>query len=273
MAEGSEADSYFDPAEYAIRARLEDHHFWHAHRREVLEAELRRLIGGAAESTPIIELGCGIGTVATHLNGAGFRVDYSEIHAVGLELARRRAEARIGPDLDRRFEPRDITRPLEPLTQSGVLLLDVIEHLPDDVGALRNVRAALPDGKDAFVVVTVPAFNFLWSPWDDMEKHKRRYNPRSLERALETAGFRVERKKFFFLPLFAPALLVKIGRSLKARFTGPSDRIPDIDEMVEFRDRGLVNSLLTQALSLEKPLVRMGGAPVGTSLLAIARPS
>jgi len=122
-------DGFFDPSEFAIRTSLEDQHYWHLYRRSVvLDA-----VGQACpdRSQPILELDCGVGTVATYLNENGFYVDYADVHTQALELARRRAAARLGADqLARlRFWRVDITRRLPPGNPHGVLLLDVLEHL------------------------------------------------------------------------------------------------------------------------------------------------
>lgn len=271
-AASTEAGDYFDSSEFEIRSRFEQRHFWHAHRREVLASELHAYLGREAAQVPLVEYGCGIGTVSTHLNQSGLHVDYSDIFPNALELAQQRARERLGEEVasQRRFEPRDITQPMEPSGHRGALLLDVIEHLPDDVGALKNVRGSLSDEPSSFVLVTVPAFNFLWSPWDDIEKHKRRYTRASLRAAVEAAGFRVERLTFFFAPLFPAALMVKGLRFLRSTLERGDGDVA-LDEMAEAKDLGPINGLVKTVLGLEKPIVRGGLAPLGTSLLCIAK--
>ncbi|MEL6183946.1 MAG: methyltransferase domain-containing protein, partial [Myxococcota bacterium] len=158
--------TYFDPNEFAVRDDgLEERHYWHIHRKRVLAHELGTYLGEDRTTARLIELGCGIGTTTTHLNAEGFHVDYSDVFPRALELAEKNARRRLGPAAEtREFRARDVTQPLEALAHRGVLLLDVIEHLPDDVAALTHVREALGDGEDRFVLVTVPAFQFLWSP-------------------------------------------------------------------------------------------------------------
>src|SRR5206468_2278025 len=110
-----------------------------------------------------------------------------------VDIAKRRARAKLGEAVAaRRFIRVDLTQPIPLEGYQGALLLDVIEHLPDDELVLSNVRRMLAPASDAFVMVTVPAFDFLWAPWDDVEKHKRRYTKKQLASVLERAGFRVE---------------------------------------------------------------------------------
>ena len=285
----SEPSEYFDEREFGIRAELETRHYWHLHRREVVRAELERYLaerargaegpaappssgpGGTDAATRLIELGCGVGTVATHLNRHGLWVDYADAFPQALDIARRRAGITLGAEIARRdFLLRDITQPLPPLPHEGILLLDVLEHLPHDVEVLRNIRRALAPG--AFLFLTVPAFQLLWSPWDEVQKHKRRYTEASLRQALEVAGFSVQRCTYFFAPLFFAALGVKglrEARRLAGLRAEPTDRI---DRMVEGKHRGWLGQVVLRVLSLERPGLARGRLPLGTSLLAVATP-
>ncbi len=72
----------------------------------------------------------------------------------------------------------------------AILLSEVLEHLPDDAGALAACRALLPRG--GHLVLTVPANPALWTRWDDLAGHVRRYTRRELIVKVEVAGFRIE---------------------------------------------------------------------------------
>ncbi len=254
------ADQYFDGGEFDARVDIEERHFWHVHRRETLRRELDRF----PRPSRWVEFGCGIGTVSTYLNQHGHAVDYADIHRRALEHASERADAALGAGHGRRFLIADITRPLPKLGHGGALLLDVLEHLPDDLGALENVKASLDPG--ALIVVTVPAFSSLWSPWDEIERHKRRYTPNEVRSLLERAGLRVERLTCFFGPLFFAALAVKGLRAARgARPAAP------ISEMAEARDLGPIDRLVRGVLALERPILRWGQLPIGTSVLAVGR--
>ncbi|MDP6947081.1 MAG: class I SAM-dependent methyltransferase, partial [Myxococcota bacterium] len=154
-------DDYFDGAEFALRADIEATQYWHVHRRRVLLAWLQGMNLGP--DARLAELGCGIGTVATHLNAGGLHVDYADVFGAALEIAAERARATLGDRVDeRRFMRVDVTRELPIEGYDGLLMFDVLEHLPEDEAVLRNVHAALPSG--GFLMLTVPAFQFLWSP-------------------------------------------------------------------------------------------------------------
>lgn len=260
---------YFDESEFAQREALEDSHYWHLHRRQVLLRELSAVVP-AETCGPLLEIGCGIGTVATFLNENGYRVDYADYFNGALEIAERRARARLGASVEERsFQRVDATAPLSLQRRyAGILLLDVIEHLPDDASVLAHAHAALED--KGFVLVTVPAFQFLWSPWDDVEKHKRRYTRESLERVLVGAGFEVVRSTYFFGALFFASLGMKALRAVRRAASGSSPAATMV-ELTESKNVEALNRLMLGVLSPERDWLPKRSLPFGTSVLAIAR--
>jgi 2-polyprenyl-3-methyl-5-hydroxy-6-metoxy-1,4-benzoquinol methylase len=85
-----------------------------------------------------------------------------------------------------------------------ILLMDVLEHVDDDVGLMRASLAGAAPG--AFVLISVPAFQSLFSAHDRFLEHRRRYTARSLEAVVAAAGLRVVSTRYFFamiLPLVA----------------------------------------------------------------------
>ncbi len=260
---------YFDGSEFALRAAIEEEHYWHVHRRRIIAGELERFTGTSRAG--LLELGCGIGTVATHLNRAGFEVDYADVFGRALELAVQRARVALGAAArPRRFLRVDVTQSI-PRGYRGLLLFDVVEHLPDDDRVMRNIREALSGAADAFVMITVPAFPGLWSPWDDLEKHKRRYTRAQAVDLLERCGFDVMRATYLFAPLFFAAAAMKGVRSLRGAFGGDA-QARRITDLTEGRNSPLLNRIMLGALGLEKSWLARGRLPFGTSVLAIGRP-
>jgi SAM-dependent methyltransferase len=88
-----------------------------------------------------------------------------------------------------------------------VLALDVIEHLEDDTEALKECQRILRSG--GHLVVTVPAFMVLWSPWDEALGHRRRYTAVDLADTATKAGFRIDRLSYMFFFVFPLAVLVR----------------------------------------------------------------
>lgn len=100
----------------------------------------------------------------------------------------------------------------------GIGLFDVLEHLDDPAECLGEcTRVIRPNG---VVLVTVPAFQRLWSPHDDIVGHKRRYTRGGLVAELETAGLTVEWSSAFFGFLLLPAM-VRAALSLRSPMKHP----------------------------------------------------
>ena len=105
-------------------------------------------------------------------------------------------------------------KPLEFLTampegQADLMLfMDVLEHVDDDVGMLRSYGEKLEDG--GTILITVPAFEFLWSGHDDFLEHKRRYTRAMLWATIEKAGFEPVRTRFAYSVLFPVIAAVRI---------------------------------------------------------------
>src|SRR5690349_7496741 len=164
----------------------------------------RRLPGAGLR---IAEIGCGSGGMLEALARFG--------PAVGVELdpsLRDRARAR-GLDARAGALPDDL--PLEAGRWDAVCLFDVLEHVADEAGALRACRLLLaPGGR---LVLTVPAYAWLWSRHDELLGHRRRYTAGSLRAAVQAAGFAIERLTYFNTLLAAPIMAVRLVRSLLRR--------------------------------------------------------
>lgn len=261
---------YFDGEEFALRADIEQSHYWHVHRRGIILDQLRKFIAPEACGR-LVEIGCGIGTVATHLNEHGYCVDYSDVYGNALEIAAKRARDKLGRLTDeRRFLRMDVTSGLPLKLWSGIMLFDVLEHLPDDQGTLEHVHEALGSASDGFVVLTVPAFQFLWSPWDDVEKHKRRYTLESLTAVLGRSGFDVVQSTYFFGPLFFAALGMKGVRLAKNAIAG-GQAARGIGDLTESKNIEALNRVMLGVLAGERRWLDRGTLPLGTSIFVIAR--
>lgn len=260
--------SYFEPEDIAKLATFEDRHYWHLARRKVLLDALPRV----GPNARLLDIGCGPGTTTTFFNTHDRTVDYADVHPEALDLARALAIHELGAEgaSRLRYLQLDICRDPAPGGYAGVLLLDVIEHLPDDVAALRNVRSGLNSGDH--LVVTVPAFPCLWSRFDEIVRHKRRYTLASARTAIDSAGFDVEHATYFFSPLFVAAGVVKLSREarkmLPVRWRARDERL---EGLVEARTSPLLTKILVWVLDLERPIVRRWRLPFGTSVLCIAR--
>jgi SAM-dependent methyltransferase len=225
-------------------------HWWYRGRRRIVLGFAERL--GLPAGCSILDAGCGSGRTMRALAQLGtvWGID-SDTTAV------RCAQAQAGP----RVRLASVDRlPWRSPTFDLVTCLDVIEHLDDDVGALRELlRVTVPGGA---LLVTVPAFQRLWSRHDEVNGHRRRYVAGSLRMALVEAGWRVVDDTYFNSLLLPPAALARVAtRRMPSR--GRSDL-----ELTPAR----LDHVLEAPLRLEAALLARGmRLPAGLSLLCVCR--
>ncbi len=143
-----------------------------------------------------------------------------------------------------------------------VVSLDVIEHLEDDLAALREFRRTVAPG--GALLVTVPAYQWLWSGHDEINHHHRRYTRRSLQRVAEQAGWKQVRTTYFNSLLLPVAILLRVLERFSTKTTESS-----LDLWIPPEP---LNWLLQRPLALEAALIARGGRiPAGLSLLAVFR--
>ncbi len=88
-----------------------------------------------------------------------------------------------------------------------ILMLDVLEHLDDAVGALRHALALLRPG--GLLLITVPAFSLLWTSHDQLNHHRVRYTKPSIACVAADAGLKIVASRYFFYWLFAAKLAAR----------------------------------------------------------------
>jgi SAM-dependent methyltransferase len=238
-----------EPAYTAVHIEEDRRHWYFRGRLAVLSAIFDRVLprGGCR----IVELGCGTGNVLHTLARFGETVGVEHDEAL-------RAVAR-GNGLDVRpgTLPDDV--PLPDGSADAVLLLDVIEHLDDDLAALRTARRLVRSG--GMVIVTVPAYAWLWSGHDVALGHRRRYTARRLRNVLREAELRVQHLGYFNTVLFPAIAAVRGAKRLAGACGHDLGHPPDV-----------INRTLTSLFAFERHLVLRPGLPFGCSVLAVARP-
>lgn len=95
-----------------------------------------------------------------------------------------------------------------PVAADLVLMMDVLEHVDDDLGLLSEYVQLVPSG--AHFLITVPAFQILWSGHDVFLGHRRRYTLRQLEDRARHAGLSILRSSYFFGAVFPLAAATRL---------------------------------------------------------------
>lgn len=239
--------------EYELQThRVEDPHWWYQGRRHVLERAIAGL--GLPAGAAILDAGCGSGRNMVELARHG-SVTGVELSGPSVELARARGAGEV-------VEGSVLEMPFEESSFDLTVSLDVIEHLEDDVAALKELRRVTKPG--GALLVTVPAYQWLWSGHDEINHHHRRYNRRTLLAPAEQAGWRLERSTHFNSLLLPIAILLRALERFKPATTKSS-----LDLWVP---PAPLNWALRQPLNLEGAIIGRGGSiSAGLSLLAVFR--
>ena len=231
---------------------LDDRHWWYRGRRRIIGAELDRLALPARSR--VLDAGCGSGRTLEELGRYG-EVFGIELDPGAADVARGRGcgEVRVGRLEELPWGDGDFDL---------ITCLDVIEHTPDDRVTLRELRRVSRPG--GFLLVTVPAYQGLWSTHDVANHHYRRYSRPRLRDAAVGAGWRVRRMTSFNGLLLAPAAAVRLAGRRRLRRPS-SDYKPDLTLGPEW-----LNAVLEQPLRREaRWLARGRTMPAGLSLLAV----
>jgi len=235
---------------YAIEAEVEETHWWFAGRRRLFGREIAGL--GLSKDAPILDVGTCTGTNLRMLAELGYR------RVVGLDLSDEaiRFCAEKGLGVVRRGDVCDL--PFEDASLDLVLATDIIEHVEDDRLALREIaRVLMPGGR---AMITVPAFQSLWSPQDELSHHLRRYRLPMLANGVEAAGLRPVRCFHFNYLLFLPIWLTRqIFQALKIRVSSELQV-----------NTALLNRLLGRVFDLDVRTAPWLAPPFGVSIFMLA---
>jgi len=233
-------------------ARLEDDHWWFRARRDILDRAVARFVG---KTDLALTVGVGITREAEMLAKRTrlVAIDRARIDSRCLEVALpAQADAKAIPFGDEVFD--------------AVFIFDILEHVDQEAKALAEIRRVLrPGGK---LLVTVPAFMFLYGLQDEVSEHKRRYRRRPLVDLLRRSGFEVDYASYFNTLLFPPIAAVRVFRRVF-----PRERPPEANGASDFDLRlpGPLENALEKLFSLERHAIGNAALPFGISILCSAK--
>jgi SAM-dependent methyltransferase len=237
---------------YQADYEMEDRHWWFRSRRRVLWALLERAEIGP--SPRILDAGCGTGRNLAEFGRLG-PAEGVDISPQVVEFCRQRGLQGV-----REAVVEDL--PFEDARFDLIFATDVIEHLPDDLPALGELRRVA--ASDARLVVTVPAYNWLWSDHDRAYHHYRRYTRPMLRSRMRAGGWEPMIDTYFYSSLLAPVAAVRLVQRLRTNGNGK----PDLK-----KSPGALDRLLELPVRGEAKLIRRGvSLPAGVSLGMVCRP-
>lgn len=150
-------------------------------------------------------------------------------------------------------------RSIDSIEADLVLFMDVLEHVDDDVGLLKEYVNKVPQKSRFFI--TVPAFQFLWSGHDIFLEHKRRYTIKQLENTVQNAGLKIIQSNYYFGIVFPIAASVRFLQNCFARDQKASSQL--------VRHNVLSNNLFKVLCSIELPFIKINRL-AGLSVFCLA---
>jgi SAM-dependent methyltransferase len=236
-------------AVYDRMAEIDGEHWWFAGRRGIIASLIERKALPKRRGR-ILEVGCGTGSSLKMLQ------TYGPVDAIEPDdAARALASDRSGIAVQGGLLPDGVK--LEDGAYDLILMLDVLEHIPDDFGTLEALRPKLAKG--GRLMVTVPAMPWLWSAHDVAHHHQRRYTAKTLKQVFERAGYKTVYKSYFNTALFPLVVAARAAGKLLKR-EGGDDALPPKP----------INAALKTVFGAERHLVGRTSLPIGVSLALVA---
>lgn len=237
---------------YAEYSQVEDTHWWFRGRRQIFA---RLLAPFVVEPLRILDIGFGTGAMLEFLESYG--------SVIGMDMsidAIRFARTRVSCPM---FLGSITHVPIANAAVDLVTAFDIVEHVENDAAAFVELaRVCRPGGH---VLVTVPAFQFLWGNQDIVSQHRRRYTLPQLGARMRAAGLVPRRLSYFNAILFPAVAAIRMARRLRG---APSAETVKSD--FTMTRPGFVNDALTRIFAAEGRWLARWRLPVGVSLVGIA---
>lgn len=228
---------------------LEDKHWWHISKRRAVSYLIQKYTPGG--NLKILDIGCGTGRNIEELQKFGnvYGIDSS---TDALRYCKKRGLKNI-----------NVGNAEKTLIKSGsfdiVSLLDVLEHT-DDNKTLQEMQRILK--KNGLIIITVPAFSWLWSKWDEVLHHKRRYDKAKITAILLKNNFTPIYTTYLYSYLVLPAVII---RKVKQRLS-QKGYTSDFQLSNQW-----INKIMSLISNIEFQIAQKVSIPIGTSIFIVAK--
>lgn len=239
-----------NPETYLKMADTEARHWWFVGRRAIISHLIHTF--NLSTNARILEIGSGTGGNLLMLSHFG-QVNGLEMDATARSITSEKTGERF--DIRPGFCPTDM--PFAGEKFDLICLFDVLEHIDEDVETLIALKALLAE--KGRILLTVPAYRWLWSPHDEDLHHKRRYSITELRQKIAASGLYAMKISYFNTLLFPLAVIAKVKDKLLNSSSASGCNIPPYP----------VNQIFTALFSKERTLVEKTNLPFGVSLLGI----
>jgi len=227
---------------------VEDTNWWFIGKRILVAKQLEQL---NCKTDLMVDIGAGTGSNARDLSS------YGKVIAMDISMSALRYAADKGHSYLCCGD--SVSLPFRDDVFDVVTALDIVEHVTDDAGVLNELyRSLKPNGN---LIVSVPAFQFMWGKHDELLNHKRRYKKLEIENKMKTAGFEIKFSSYSNMFIFFPVLLIRL---LYKWFPKLEPQEPDTGSIPSS-----FNKILIYIYRLEVKMLKMMKLPVGLSVLLV----
>lgn len=249
-----------EQSHYHLFNEIQESHWWFQARNQIVASILNKHLAALPHDSRnnsgvqrcLIDVGCGTGAMLPMLARFGrvYGID-SEPEAIALCRQRGCADVFLSDETQWQDKQFDV-----------LTFFDVIEHVDDDSGILSHYLRWLKPG--GLVMITVPAFMFLWSEHDEINHHRRRYTKKQLARLVAANGLQLDQISYYNSLLFPPIALVRVLKKLAPKKARPPRSDFELSSP-------LANAVLKGVFASERFWLRRFSFPAGLSLLCVAR--
>lgn len=245
-----------DKSVYERFLSLDERHFWRRAKRELVLQWLGEALGESHPPLRLLDVGGATSLVTRELSAHGeVTVVEPEASCVDLLAGDTRVRAVQGglPGLP-------VEGPFDVIT-----LLDVLEHLDDDLGSLRELFSLLRPG--GLLLLTVPAYQWMWSEHDVVLHHRRRYTLGRLTAVVRNSDFEILRSSYYTSLLLPVMAAQRVASRVKPKRRAAGEH-PEYDVKVPAAP---LNTALSAAMRLERGLLGHARLPAGGAVIALCR--
>lgn len=238
--------------EYKRMDGFQKTNWWYHGRRFIVKVLFQKYVREFLENGSVLDVGCGVGESAQFVSNPAILVGIDNSNEA-LAYAKRKGYLRL-------VKANADELPFDDASFKGVISTDVIEHVEKDNQVLSECNRVLKIG--GFLLITVPAYQWLWSYHDVLYAHKRRYGKSEIVKKISHAGFEIVYSSYYVTVLFP---LVAGIRYIKKTFQkNPSADFADLPRWV--------NQALFFMFTIEGFFMKRGLAlPFGSSIFVFAR--
>lgn len=237
---------------YEEMEKLEKFHWWFVYRQNILKICIKKYLSKLKRDAKILDIGCGTGGNLQLLNE-------SFIDVMGVDnsdLAIRYCQDKNLKNILKAELP-DLAL-VEDNSVDLILLLDVLEHIEDDNFTIAVLKSKLKKG--GYLLMSVPAFSFLWTKHDEGFHHKRRYSLSEIVKKLKAQDFKIIKSSYMYFLLFPAVVLMRLFKKISKNYAEKDD--------FELNN-SFLNSLIIKILSIETFLFQYFDYPFGSSVLIL----